>query len=75
MSGTKQVTLSIEGMNCGGCAKGVQTTLACVPGVEVAAVDFVAARASVQYDPAAVAPNDLVEALARTGFSAQELAA
>ena len=73
--GTERLTLGIEGMSCGGCARGVQVALSGIPGVYAAAVDFGTGRASVEYDPAEVTPGTFGEVLARNGFTATELPA
>jgi cation-transporting ATPase V/Cu+-exporting ATPase len=60
--------LAVTGMTCGSCAARVQRTLSRQPGVEEAAVNLATNRATVRFDPAQVSVDDLVAAIARTGY-------
>lgn len=62
--------LDIQGMDCKGCAKGLEATLGRVEGVKTAAVDFEESRAVVEYDPGKVKPQNLVASVNETGFKA-----
>lgn len=59
----------VGGMTCGGCAERVRTALAAVPGVRSARVDLAGALASVDYDPAVLAPGALAEAAVEAGYT------
>lgn len=63
--------LKIEGMHCDGCAKGVAQKLQGVKGVKSAKVTVKSSDAVVQYDPAQVKPQDLVQAVQRSGYGAK----
>jgi Cu+-exporting ATPase len=63
--------LDIEGMHCAGCVARVEKSLAGVAGVSDARVNLVTAQASVAFDPARVAPEHLVAAVAAGGFTAR----
>jgi Cu+-exporting ATPase len=63
-----QVELPIEGMTCSSCAGRVEKSLNGLDGVE-ATVNFATERATVSYDPAQVAPEDLVEAVEGLGYA------
>jgi Cu+-exporting ATPase len=65
---TETVKLSVHGMTCGNCARGVQLTLSRTPGVIRATVDQVAASAQVEYDPARVKPEVLAAAVRELGY-------
>jgi copper chaperone CopZ len=65
---TETVTLAVHGMTCGNCARGVQQALTRTPGVVRAAVDHVAARALVEYDPERVKPPELAAAIRDLGY-------
>ena len=67
--------LAVENMHCGGCMRKVETALAAVPGIATARVNLSARRVTAVHDAAGVNAADLVEALARAGFRAAELAA
>lgn len=63
--------LEIEGMDCTGCAKGLEATLARVEGVKKAAVKFEQGKAVVEYDPAKIQPEKLIAHVDETGFKAK----
>ena len=67
-------TLAVENMHCGGCMRKVEAALAAVPGVAGARANLSAKRVTAMHGPAAVNAADLVDALARAGFTAAELA-
>ena len=69
MSVTDHVDLAIEGMTCASCAARIERTLNGLPGV-AASVNYVTERASVDYEPGAVAPTDLVAAVEDLGYRA-----
>ncbi|HYG96168.1 MAG TPA: cation transporter, partial [Solirubrobacterales bacterium] len=65
----KRLELPIEGMTCSSCAGRVEKSLNKLDGVE-ATVNFATERATVEFDPGRVAPEELVEAVAGVGYSA-----
>ena len=65
---TETLNLPVRGMTCGNCARGVQQTLACTPGVVHATVDHQKAAAQVEYDPQRVKPEDLAAAVRELGY-------
>ena len=67
-------TLVVENMHCGGCMRKVEAALAGVPGVTSARANLSARRATAVHGDAGVNSADLVDALARAGFKAAELA-
>ncbi len=60
--------LDVSGMTCGSCAARVERVLGRQPGVERAGVNFATGRATVDFDPSAVAVDDLVAAVERLGY-------
>jgi P-type Cu+ transporter len=66
----QHVDLPIEGMTCASCANRVERGLNEVDGV-TATVNFATERAAVEYDPATVAPEQLLGAVAAAGYSAR----
>lgn len=62
--------LVIDGMHCGSCSAKITAKLTAVPGVLAAAVDHQTGAAQVAYDPARVAPAQLVEAVKAAGYKA-----
>jgi copper chaperone CopZ len=67
--GQNHVTLAVEGMNCGGCARAVENAIREVPGVRTASIDLAAKRAKVEGDNLHIAA--LVEAVQDAGFDAR----
>ncbi len=65
---TGQVTLTVSGMSCGGCAAGVQRILLQGPGVREAQVSFAAGQATVEYDPAQTDPQALAALVTAAGY-------
>jgi P-type Cu+ transporter len=65
----ERLELPIEGMTCSSCAGRVEKSLNRLEGVE-ATVNFATERASVSFDPAQVAPQQLVGAVEEVGYTA-----
>ena len=65
----ERLELPIEGMTCSSCAGRVEKRLNQLDGVE-ATVNFATERATVSFDPARVAPEDLVGAVEDVGYAA-----
>ncbi len=65
-----RVEFPIDGMTCTACANRVQKRLNKLDGVD-ASVNFATERASVEYDPAEVAPEQLIEAVRSAGYDAE----
>jgi len=64
------ISFPVSGMTCAACQARVQRALAAEPGVIEASVNLVTRSAAVRYDPAAVTPQDLIEAVRATGYDA-----
>ena len=67
---TESITLPILGMSCASCQQAVEKALRATDGVESAHVDLMSHRASVVFDPAQVAPAQLIEAVRASGYDA-----
>jgi copper chaperone CopZ len=63
------LTLDITGMSCSHCVARVNKALTAVPGVRVEQVSV--NRATVEYDPAQVAPAQIAEAVTEAGYPAR----
>ena len=59
----------VAGMWCPACAWVIQTALARIPGVTSAVCDFSIDQLQCRYDPAKVAPNEIVDRVARLGYT------
>ena len=68
---TDKVTIPVSGMTCAACSARVQRTLAKTAGVTDANVNLMLKNAVVQFDPAAVSPEQLVEKIRETGYGAE----
>ncbi len=66
----RRLELPIGGMTCASCAARVEKRLNRIEGVE-ASVNYATETASVDFDPARVAPEALVDAVAQAGYRAQ----
>jgi Cu+-exporting ATPase len=66
---TRTVTLPITGMTCANCVGTIERGLRKLDGVEVANVNLASERASIEFDPARLAPQALVERI-RRGYDA-----
>ncbi|MGE5231913.1 MAG: cation transporter, partial [Deltaproteobacteria bacterium] len=63
-------TIPVSGMTCAACSGRVQRSLEKTPGVASASVNLMTAEATVDFDPAAVAPEQLVAVIRETGYGA-----
>jgi Cu+-exporting ATPase len=68
---TQRVDFPVGGMNCASCAARIESTLAGVPGVKSAGVNFATATATVEFDPSQVGVDELCDAVKDAGYSAQ----
>ncbi len=66
---TDQLSLPIAGMTCASCAARVEKRLNDLEGVD-AAVNYATERATVEYDAAVAAPEDLLAAVKAAGYHA-----
>ena len=62
------VTLPVSGMTCASCAAHVRRALEDTPGVSEASVNLLLGNATVAYDAALVAPEQLAEAVRGAGY-------
>jgi P-type Cu+ transporter len=65
---TQQITLPVTGMTCASCSTRVERGLKKVAGVERAQVNLATEQATVTYDPQQVRPQQLVAAVASSGY-------
>ena len=65
---TANVTFSVTGMTCDGCASGLERALSRVPGVQRASVSFQAGTPPVDHDPSRTTPGALTAAVIDAGF-------
>jgi P-type Cu+ transporter len=65
----ERIELPITGMTCASCAARIEKKLNRLEGVE-ASVNYATEHAAVEFDPAIVAPEQLVETVRATGYDA-----
>lgn len=65
---TQTITLTIEGMTCGGCAKSVNQALQQLAGVHEANANFEQKNATIIFDNEQISINQLIEAIEDAGF-------
>lgn len=70
----RRVTLSIEGMTCGGCAISARKVLTRLDGVRSADVSYENRRAVVTYDPSKVTIGQMIAAIGTLGYKATLIA-
>jgi len=71
VAGERTVRLTVSGMTCAACQARVQRTLQKQPGVVEAGVNLMMRDATVRYLPTATSPEQLIEAIRGTGYSAE----
>ena len=71
MAQSATVKIDIHGMHCGGCVQAIDTALAGMEGVVQDSVSLEDSLALVTYDPAKVAPEAMVAAIEKMGYSAK----
>ncbi|OAD21457.1 copper-translocating P-type ATPase [Candidatus Thiomargarita nelsonii] len=69
---TAKIELAITGMTCANCVRAVERTLLKkTPGIVTAQVNFATEKASIEYLPHQVSPNDMRLAIKRAGYGAE----
>ena len=71
MSSTDVINIPVSGMTCAACSSRIQRALEKQPGVADANVNLMMKTATVRFDPSAVTPDTLVDAIRATGYGAQ----
>ncbi|EFX00413.1 haloacid dehalogenase-like hydrolase [Grosmannia clavigera kw1407] len=64
--------LTVRGLSCSSCVRQIEAALQTLPAVRCAQVSLVLLRASVEYDPRHASSADLVAAIHKAGYEAQE---
>ena len=67
----EQCTIPVSGMTCAACGGRVQRVLEQTAGVASANVNLMTGSATVTFDPGAVSPGTLVDAIRSTGYGAE----
>jgi mercuric transport protein len=75
LAATKSVTFAVKGWTCGSCAAATRIALKKLDGVQDVKTNIENAEASVTYDDSKVAPEKMVQAIAKLGYRATVKAA
>lgn len=70
-AGSESIRIPVSGMTCAACSARVQRALQKQPGVDDANVNLMMKTATVRFDPTAVTPERLVDAIRDTGYGAE----
>ena len=65
-------TFNIKGMTCAACAQRIEKVAGRLDGVESAAVNLTAEKLFVKYDEAKARPEDIIAAVTKIGYEAEE---
>lgn len=65
-----QVTLTVSGMHCSGCAEGIMAMLKRTDGVSSAEVSYESKEAVVAYDAEKTSPEKIIAAIEKMGYKA-----
>jgi Cu2+-exporting ATPase len=68
--GTAHMEFAVEGVNCAGCIRKIETSLKQLPGVVDARLNFTNRRLAVDWKDAGLAASDVVAELSRIGYRA-----
>src|SRR4028118_1008520 len=66
-----RISIPVTGMSCAACARRVEKSLAKTAGVSETSVNYATGKATVEYDPNAVAPEQLVGSIEGAGYGAE----
>jgi P-type Cu2+ transporter len=68
--GSEHMDFAVEGVNCAGCIRKIETGLKQIPGITEARLNFTNRRLAVGWRKGDLEPGDIVEAVARIGYRA-----
>lgn len=66
----EKLDLNIEGMHCGSCAIGIQMLTSGMDGVASSSVDYEGKKGVIEFDPAKVSKEKIIESIAELGYKA-----
>jgi len=69
---TTKLEIQIGGMHCTACARTIEKVLDKTPGVHSATVNFAAETCAVEFDPAVVRQDEVLEAIRDLGYTPLE---
>lgn len=72
---SRQLKFTVRGMSCAACQGHVQNAVSALEGVEKAEVNLLTARLSVECKDSGVTPGQIIEAVTKAGYGAEEISA
>jgi len=67
MTSIKTIKLSIKGMTCDGCAKGIEKTVAKLKGIDKNSVNYTKAEGSFSFDETVLSKENIIQEIEKTG--------
>ena len=67
----RRISIPVTGMSCAACAQRVEKSLVKMAGVSETSVNYATGKATVEYDPNAVVPEQLIESIKGAGYGAE----
>jgi copper ion binding protein len=67
----QEITISVKGMKCGGCAKRVEDALKPLPGVSSVSVDLKKAQVKVSLSSSETTPDQVRQKIRDTGYKVE----
>ncbi len=68
---SETLTLQVRGMSCAACSNRVEKALNALEGVENAAVNLPAEKATIRFKPGAISRDELVQAVEKAGYQVE----
>jgi len=69
---TAKIETQIAGMHCAACARTIEKVLGKTSGVRSATVNFAAETCAVEFDPAAISKDEILQAIRDVGYTPLE---
>lgn len=69
---TKQITLPVTGMTCANCAATIERNLKKLPTTQNVTVNLASERASIEFDPAQLTPEEIITRIKKAGYGVAE---
>ena len=67
----EKLNLKISGMTCAACSARIEKVLSKTDGLEHVSVNLATEKAALEYDPAKVSPQDIIDKIIKTGYGAE----
>ena len=64
----KQINLKISNMHCTSCALNIDCDLEDLPGVKDANTDYATSQSVINFDPAKISPDQIIQTINQLGY-------